>query len=425
MIFSSVYLSITFYWMIFLTLLAVFAPLEVPSYYFFIGVLCSWLIFSVLLVGFLAGRKKVSRIELVEDSVSIEPSLAYQYKGMVAIFTTSFLMSQYAMNFYTGQTIFSLINNLASGKSLYALYQAYFMNGELAVFTLAKVPAILSLILLKLILLWSFFTYHFKPVVIKKRYYLLIMLICLNYLMFSFARGTNFEVFEILIMFILSFALRLKYRKASIPFYAIIFSAFLLYGVMSLYLATVSARFGDNEIWSCSSGFICLDTQSILYSIMPTLATFLFLISGYFLFGLLYISTFCYSFLDDAGLSSLLAFFPLGFDLAGIDITREGICGKYIDCGVSWTPSIIFWISGVGLLGVLFLLFLIGYIASIAEKDLQRPKFSSFALTFYLILMVLALPTGNFVFTSSSNIVVFLGSLMFFMWEKLLKRGVK
>jgi len=423
MIFRSVYLTMLFYWSLFLTALALFAPLQVPSYYFFLGLLCVWAIFFMSFLGYLKGRGYGSNIVMnIVDFPTGLSKFSWSYKGMIVILTVSFLLSQYALNFYTGQTLISLVNNLMSGESLYALYQAYFMDEGLSVFTVSKIPAIMSLIALKLIVLWGVYVYYFQPRVIEKRYYVILGCICINYLMFSFARGTNFELFEIFFMFLVAGVLRIKYRESTISMSTIVIILVMVVAVASLYISTVSARFSGGNVWECSTDWICLDTSSILYNFVPALGLFLFLISGYFLFGLLYISVFLYSFLYDAGHSSLAVFFPLGFDLVGVDITREAICNNYLDCGASWTPSIIVLLSAVGVFGVAFVLFVVGYFAAIFEKNFLKYGFMGFVLLFYVLLLSISLPVGNFVFTSSNNTVIFFCAFMLFMSQNVLRR---
>lgn len=406
--------------MFFLSVLAMLAPLQISSLSFLPGVAVSWGIYFCILMGFFSTRRiRFKSNKQHQESRKLCNSGGY----MVLLVGCSFLFSQYAMHFYTGQTLLTMIKHLSSGESLYALYQAYFADKELMVLSLTKVPAIISMILLKLSVLWAFYAYCYLPSKITSIQKVVLALVSINFMSFSVARGTNFELFELLFIFMASLLFRVKFKGMiiSVRFLAII--ALLIFLVGNIYVFTISSRFGDAGIYMCSSESICLNTDSIFYKILPGLAVFLYLLSGYFVFGLLYISTFIDFFLYDQGWSSFLSFFPLGYHLNGIDITRVAICDVYLDCGASWTPSVIRWISIFGLVILLMLLMLLGWIGRVIE-DNHQGDFLSFMLVIYVALLIISLPVGNFLFVSSANAVLFTFGLFIFFFKNIKVRSL-
>lgn len=424
MILRSVFLTIIFYWFLFLTVLALLAPLQITIEPFLVGIAVFWAVFFILTLGYLSfGMETHKGCDRKYNSFKLNIDRNTSFKAFLFLFVPSLLLTMYAMYFYTGQTIFSLVTNLKLGNSLYSKYQSFFMEQGLMVFSFSKIPAIVSMILIKGILLWSFYVYVFLPVKIKRLNYVFLFLICLNYILFSLARGTNFELFEILLLVIFTVVYRAKYIWRSLfSIRLVIFLIFIFVSVLALYLSTIQARFVDGVIWKCSVALICLDTESFIYTLVPGIGLVLFALAGYFLFGVLYVSVFIQSFLFEMNHSFLYIFLPLGFNILGEDIIRESICGNLLDCGASWTPSIMIWLNSMGVLILGVVIFILGYIASAVEKGLSKHHFVLFVLLFYLVMLVVSLPVGDFVFISTSNSVIFFGAFIIYFLPPRVRR---
>ena len=91
-----------------------------------------------------------------------------------------------------------------------------------------------------------------------------------------------------------------------------------------------------------------------------------------------------------------------------------------MDCGASWTPYVVYMIDKVGVILSLVIIFLLGLFLGSEEKRMTiKPSFISYVFLFYSVFFVLSLPVGNFVFTSSSNALIFVSAFCYVIFRRV------
>lgn len=302
--------KLIFFWYMFLTLLALCAAITIPLTSLLSGLMLIWIIFIFFFLGsnLTLHRTSLQAFNFIGREMAIP-------LGLVAFGTI--YASAYASKFYTGNSVSEVIAIFRSGKSLYNQYQAYFNEQNIALFTVSKIPAVISLFYLKIVALYGFiYTIILNnKIKIKNCFYLII--ITGSSLYFSFARGTTFELFELILLLWFCLIMRnyLLYKKRLSKKSKILFVTLALCA-LSVYSFNISARYSFGEVASCATTELCLYEDSILSQFSIILAKLTFKLSGYFTFGLFYTS----QFIEEFWLSSLSQFFSLLIPFAIVTI---------------------------------------------------------------------------------------------------------
>ncbi|MGB8600140.1 MAG: hypothetical protein WCE88_11715, partial [Burkholderiales bacterium] len=109
--------------------------------------------------------------------------------------------------------------------------------------------------------------------------------------------------------------------------------------------------------------------------------------------------------------------FPFS-SMSSNDIQTQ-ICDVLLDCGAAWKPDVLKIIQNVGFLGLFFLIFFIGVSCrKLMVLIFRNPDLNQIVLIFYIFLLMISMPIGNFVTASSSNIILLLTALTFFVVKK-------
>lgn len=316
-----------------------------------------------------------------------------------------FALADYAARFYTGSGLLEAILNLISGESNYYNYQNHFAENKLSGLTLEKIPAIIAAAAVKglyLFIISIFFLYRNKQ---KPRYFLLLCIIPL--ILFSIARGTFFEVFEITLS--IFYFHKITSTKPSQSLITRIRNN--LYLAVSFVLLTflfslnAASRYEDKSSFlekTCSVGDFCFTP----YTSFTTFEHSIYFLSGYFSTGLYFITQYILLLFDGKLLSSLIPFVTLStFNIDKIGLTAD-LCNNYIDCGVAWQPDLFYWFSFFGLILCLFIFPICFYYLIKLEKILlENLNLYSLPLAYLLLVYLISIPVGNFFTTSSSSYI--------------------
>ena len=295
------------------------------------------------------------------------------------------------VDFYTGLDPLTIVSNIIDGKSNYSHYQKYFKENIAEFSSLDKLPYILVGVYLKVVVFASFV--YFRRGIIGSILFALILFI---YLFGGLARGTNFETFELLLMFFFHY---FWIGRTAINYKFLIWAVVLLLLCLFAFMYFVEER---GNLGACITVELCTNAPDTVIN------RILLLLNGYFGFGFYYVGVF----LLNADIFTLV--------FGSLSPSWLVFCGPVIDCGVSWTPLFADLVSLIGL-PVTFLFICIALYVFFKFRFSRSLHAQMFC--FWCFLFLISLPVGKFVYISSANLLFpfaafFLYSIRF---EKVLK----
>jgi hypothetical protein len=399
------------YWIFILSFILYAQPSTLNKYLGTIGLITSIFIYIIFYFGTRINlfKKKNSEVNVVAKSKSI---LFLLFLSLTNIFSTAF-----TLKFYTGNSINTIFSNLLSGTSNYALYQIYFAESGLNEFTASKIIPIILLAVMKMILIFSIYNLVLNKKLYSLNYKLLFVLNIVMYCVFSLGRGTSFEFFEIFLCFVFfkfySTKFKFNFKLFQIKNILIVLSIFL---IMNLFLYSINLR-GGEKILTCYTSEICYDSEALISILFPQFSYFLFILGGYFSFGLNFLGVlFSKIYIQD--LNAIFHFF-LGGDVNLLS-NGKNVC-SLIDCGVNWEPDISVWFNKFGFFLLISLVSLLGvfYRYLINTYDYTKQKFVQMGIAYFIFLQLISFPCGQFITTSSSNILSLFFFISYFIIRKI------
>lgn len=373
-----------------------------------IGLIVMWFLYFALIAGY--------KIKNKEPQIINRKSEKYFYKDKKVLFSIlSILFSISAVYFYTGQTPISVILNILNGNSTYFQYQEYFLNNNIGQFTISKIPYILMLFFLNTNLVFSFIdiTIRHKP---NKFEIIYLIIISVSSLYVGLARGTNFELFQYVIL--LLFCIFNQKKKIDAKKIGII----ILILMLSIFIYS-QVIFQRGTIGYYVSNEIRLDYSSLLVELLPGFSRLITVMSGYFAFGFFHTSTFINKIWLSSFETLLLGLIPLGFRYLGITQLNYYM-SNFIDLSVCWEPDISTFLYLFGVLGVFILVVFLGHQLKNIEYYINNTVNNTiYYVICYLIFMeCFSLPIGNFLVISSSNKLMLIFSIILFLRRKSSKK---
>lgn len=367
------------------------------------GIILMWVLFLVFALGNQIARKKYisTRNLLVNDQIEAKTSKPYILKHKF-IFGCMALGFSYAITyFYTGQTFYSTIQNTLNGINLYSLYQTHHIVHNIGVFSIKKLPFVFMNFGLNFLLIYSYigilYKKNCKPTI---REIIYLTTLAFSFLIFGFARGTNFEAFEFALLILFLLLLKKKNGKIikKIPKKTMILIMVTCSLALLAFYLIISIRMPAKPYYTVSRE-MRYDPNDILSVVLPDLAYMITRLSQYFTFGIFYTSTF----LSKIWIASFIAFaggfFPCGLAYAEIAPVTSTM-NKIIDQSSNWIPDVIGFWNSVGLMGECVLVFFLGNILQKLEK---KADIVSMMGVYLIILQMFSFPVGNFLIVSSAN----------------------
>jgi hypothetical protein len=309
------------------------------------------------------------------------------------------------IKFYTGKTIIDVINGLRMGGTTYREYQEYFKYMNLSEFSVSKVPIVFMNSIAKfLIIFWVIRTFVYRG---RKRF--LEIALCsalpLLYMLFSVARGTSVELFELMCLLILCIFLRkVRYRLSFGRVKTVVLVLTMLLLGIIYFQYSLSVR-GPMD---CATAEICLDDSTILMRYFPGLGMITYRLTGYFLFGLFFSSVVIEQLILATSTNILAAIVPGGFLWnpkmhGGMHFL---VCGKLIDCGAAWVPDTMNILYVIGLLGLTALLYFVGFQSGkMSANAVDRSSLIDAVGLYFVLIFMISLPIGNLLSVSSANMI--------------------
>lgn len=335
---------------------------------------------------------------------------------MIAILTVVF--SIIVARYYTGQSPVMVLRNLVSGQSVYYEYQRYFKEAEIATFSVAKLPYIAMNFFSKLVFFYSFIAFTISKTHTSKFEKIYLVVIATSFLYVGIARGTNFEIFQFVVL--MAFILFTNWNisdNSKAKLRRIVLMVLILSIATFVFYASVLAR-GVTYDYRISYD-VYYDTDSLVHELLPFMSFITIGLFSYFGFGLFYLARFIGDFWFASTESFFAGFFPLGFNLIGESNIRYSM-NRIVDMGARWHPDAALFIEDFGYLGLLFICFMLGIIAKRILVTPRKTAITQLAV-FFILLQMVSLPIGNLVFVSSSLQLIVL--LIIFYWlSKKVKR---
>lgn len=407
-----------FYWYAFLTVLAAISSITINVRDLASGLVMLWIVFLFFFVGCNVKLYPYRSKPLVSEKISAKAI------PLVFISLGALLASFYAAKFYTGKSFFDVLSALSSGKSLYNEYQLFFKLQGLAVLSVVKVPAILAMLYLKLSVIYCFIYIIALGKSSNFRGLVCISLVSFAQLFFSVARGTSFEIFELILLFWFCVSMRsviFRSSRSVVNTYSVILLLFIIFSVL-LYSYNISSRYSFKEIASCSTQELCFNTETFLYQVSKPLASLTYKLSGYFTFGIFYTSKFIEEFCIINSFNFTSVFLPFA-DIHRPDLNSDLMCGVALDCGASWVPDIVTYVLRVGIIFLLLLAFMFGLFTRYLLRVIVYKKRSmELFLLYFVFLGLVSLPVGNFIVASSANTLSLIVVILAFFCETIFKK---
>lgn len=411
--------KVVLYFYCFLTLLAFINGTQLDFLDCVPGLVLMWIAACVFLAGS-RGKSHYTKPGLSRALFTMESSSLF---NLLLVCLLSVLWPEY-VQFYTGMTVREAISNYLSGSSTYMLYQAYFAERGLMLFQVEKVP----FVLLGGVMKFFFIVVTLRSICFQRKVHWLNLAVvgcfCANYAILAMARGTFFEYFEILCL--LFFAILLRSFRINgvvrVSKKTMVVAGVLLFFATSFFIYNMSQRFADgamrigNPVEKLDS-----DPSSFLAQYLPPLADGTTALAGYFSFGLYFVSL-CFYTIWMTDVSAMFStMLPMGFEslYAGVSTHRE-LIERHTYCGASWTPDVIVYIEKIGLPLALFVVFLIGSFGRRLSSSAQLRSLPSAVLLYYVFIFMISLPVGNFISSSSSNIIALCLALLVYFFPRLL-----
>lgn len=375
------------------------------------ALLFMWILYFLFLTGFLTTRKTKS----YKSTRAFRISFFDNNKLIVILITILFTIL--VTRFYTGQTPISIFQNIKIGNSFYAMYQNYFMLNNIGVFRLIKIPYIFMLFSIKFILIYSYISYISISKKLSFYNILYIIIITLAYLYFGLARGTNFELFELVLLIFFVIIKRANDNKIKILSLKIVVIMGIISTIgLSLFFIVVTRRMGSFGYYISSD--ILWDPNSFISKVSKEGSLLLSGLTMYFGFGFFYFSTFIYKILFSQYDLFMASLIPFGYTILGIKSLGLEV-NKFIDPSTNWVPDILALIYHLGIILSFSFVYLIGFF--LKKNNLDNDSSSnplSQMISYILMVQMISFPIGNFVVISSSNKIIVVILFILFLYRK-------
>ncbi len=387
-----------------MTMIAMFSSTTVATSSMVPGVVAMWVALLIYTLGFRYQNKAVS-VASESQYATVEKR---DYIGLCAILgIVAIVLSSIVTKFYVGKSFPQVIAGMLAGQSLYAEYQEYFASSTISQFSISKIPFILSGAALKFIVLFVPIAVLITNREVKKIYWIICLVPVSAYVLFSVARGTSMELFEIAILAISIVFIRGQLfpgRKSQIS------NAKRVIVTLSLMLVTAIGFNYNVTIRSdavCMTSELCEDKYSLVHEVSPALSEASYRMFGYLGFGSYVTSTYLTQKVFDSPSSILFALAPsaIGYD-RGFTLP-ELLCDIELDCGYAWVPDLSRTMYGLGFLFWMSALFIVGSMSrSILARVVQNAGILDMIIFYFTLVYIITFPFGNVVTASSSNWIV-------------------
>lgn len=395
--------------------------MSVSDYQFihaFFGLIAIWLVYFSFSLGYrtVKVKKPELNISLQEEKVFIFNYAKWKKSTYIFHAIMCWVCTILASRFYTGRNFIQTVTGILRGESLYASYQNYFAQNNLAAFTPQKIIYVLMLTYTTVILFYSFTSIILSKSKINVSKILFLLAVSSAYIFFGLSRGTNFEMYMIFMLLsycILNSLPQGADKKKNIKAIAIVGVLGVILVFVFRLVLTVRGSVFRNTV--CTE--ISFNPDSAVAIFLPTitnigLSVFSYLGYGIYAIGVTVSDIFLGSITDAvAAMAPMGRVFLLGQSFP--ELLRETI-----DVGVRWVPDWVNFVDSLGLPLFLIFMFIFGRCtAKILNSNL--PKSLVDVCCVFIFLQMISLPIGNFIFNSTPNVLAVLFTIANCMYGKL------
>ena len=406
------HLKLIKYLYIVLTVLAVICPIDIPFLSFLPGIILMWLFYFVFHGGIFTRR-----LELDIYTVIVKENKGNRLTLFIAI--AYLIFYPFYIKFYTGLDIITTMQNLFSGVSNYMLYQSHFSKEGLSQMAWGKLPLIITHGFLRFLFIGSVF----KSIIYKDRpsynEVFSISLMVAVILFVGIARGTSYEFFELFLIFFFAIVTKraLSGREKLISHKMLIKISITSSIILIVFLYNIHIRMGESFSFFNHPDF---DKHSLVYIISKPIALVLFPMYEYFLFGLHFTSVAITKLWFSSMTGFISMIIPNGIHILGISHGYRDFVDNFINIGTRWTPDTIMLINSYGIVIAFVIVYFIGRFSRSIYTEITNNLHASILL-FFCFYYMFSLPVGNFISTSSANLLTILFALVFYKFKTLSK----
>jgi hypothetical protein len=382
-IIKKIYLFYTIY----LLLLLKFTDLNIFDTIY--SIILLWIIYVVFILG------EKSKIDIKIKIIGIK--VVQIYKNSIAyLLISSILFSIIVVKYYTGQSIITILNNINGNIPNYYIYQKYFAENLSNTRLIEKLPFIIMMFFVKYNLLYTIFNSNKEADKIK------IIISILSYIYISISRGTSFEIFEILVIYIYHIHNKINSKNSIIK---LLISILLIALSYYLFLSRILERIQELTFYKDGIKFnLRMGRNNIIGIILTSLY-------DYFGFGFIITNKMIKSIYSMGNSFSLLI--PYGYKLIlGANI-RE-YANSLIPINARWIPDIFIMLFNFGIIATFLFIFILGNISKKLGNQnknnniYNKKNITNYILQYFILMQMISFPIGNFVRVSSSSILIIL-----------------
>lgn len=406
-------------WYLGISVLALTGASSIRPIDFAFGIMVSTILLIVFYLGSLpVGLKKSTEIRKKQIVVQTE---IVNWRKFYLFSIVSVGASYYATEYYTGNSLDAILLTLIEAASSYNSYQSHIDELGLTSFGMDQFPAFLSLIFCKFWILYSFVEIIAKGKLINRHAAIVLTLSSFSLIYQSLGRGTSIEIFEVVFLLWFCFSVRTAHiqNKRTKSNNLLIYIFFVVAVLAFNY--NISARSEFSEEIRCTTAQMCFDSTSVVSGFSESIGVLSYRLTGYFSFGLFFISRFIDGIIGSTGTLDIFDFLlPLNGFLH--DPSKLEVCGKVIDCGVAWMPDFVVYLEYVGWLGLLCLVYAAGRVNySVMNSISNSSSFAGIGVCYYITVQMVSLPVGNLIFSSypnKANFLIFLALWMYKLYSR-------
>ena len=383
---------------IYLLLLILLTTIHIKDMVF--SFLAMWLCYYIFVLGI-----KSKYCHSIDNSCNNDLKLTDLKSHSVIYFIfTSLLFAIITAKFYTGQSPRELISNLKNNQSVYYIYQANLKArdiGRSIASRINRLPYILMLFVVKFNMIAELVKYS----LINREHneIIKVFIALISYLYICLARGTSYEIFELLILLVFIYYQRIDKNRVAKKNLGFLWIAFLGIGAFILFTNRILQR-GVMPVFEID-GFI-FNNDNFMNNVFPTFPISLYFTYNYFGFGMIYFNKMITQMISEHILYTCLV--PKGsFLITGQNL--KAYMEPIISINARWVPDIANIISNYGIVITLLIIFYLGKLSNKYSSFYNNRSIRSYyIMNYFIFLQMISFPVGNFVVTSSSNLLILL-----------------
>lgn len=389
------------------------------------GLVCIWAAYFFLEIGY---KSKKANLATTENRSSTRGIIfpfsniqQWSFWTYVLAVVSAWVSAVLAAKFYTGKSFVSVLIALVGGDSVYNLYQKYFLESNIAAFSIAKIPYIIMLAYLSIITIWSMVGLLQANKKLKWWKWLYLIGIVTAYLYFGLARGTNFETYVVFIL--ISFCVLQKthgLRTGKKIKYGLLF--FLLGIVMVLVFRSVVMMRGV-EFSNTICPEINFEKDRFISQAFPELTGIGLSLFGYLGYGIYSIGVAVYDIVLVKISSVLAVLLPFGFQMVEGQ-SLEAALRETIDFGVKWCPDYIKLLDVLGIPLFFASFVLVGRFMKRLQNS-SCPELMKSVINCIIYIQMLSFPVGNYLITNSANVLMVMFVFAWYLQYRYLRVGFR